>query len=232
MAKITNVLSPHDQAVIDAIIADALPDEPQAFFGKLHRAIKRVAHKAAKKVAPIAKKLAPFAGGVIGGAKGGPAGAVSGISPYVPMDVQASRLHAHLQAEDASDDDIFDAFAVLAVHDTRSLPIIAGLGARTILDGTVSSRAVRRRVVIDVGLAAEALIARRGPKAVRALPKIIRSTKRTAGSGPRSRQAQARSVRLMAMKVAQSPRITAQLLLPEPKLNADRTLATERQINV
>ncbi len=196
-------MSLYDQAVIDAITADALPDEPLAFFRKMVRGIKKVS----RKVAPVAKKLAPFAGRIVGGAIGGPTGASETLAPYAPLDVQAARLHAHLLAEGASDEVVIETFAALAVRDTRSLPIIAGIAARSLLDGRPSSRAVRRRAVKEVALAAMVLSARRGPKAVRALPKIVHSTKRTAGAKPDS----ARAVSMMAMKVSRSPRLTAKL---------------------
>src|SRR6266496_3614433 len=71
-----------------------------------------------------------------------------------------------------------------AGDDRRALPVVAGLAARAVVQnrGAMMSPAQRKQVVRTMTRAAKTLVASGGAPAIRALPKITRSVRRTAGA--------------------------------------------------
>lgn len=207
----------------DTAMAYALSAEDEdEFFKKLFRGIKKVAKKVrrvVRKAAPVVGRIARIAGPIL-----------SKIPhPYAQIGAKAARLLGRLRAEGASEEDALEAFAEMAVHDRRVLPIVAGIGARTILKsrGKRMSLAQRKRAVKDIKLAAKILVARRGPKAIRALPKIVRSVKRTAAVKSTPPTMRAKVVKNAAKKVAASANLTRKLAKPKAK-----AIAMVRKANV
>jgi hypothetical protein len=87
-----------------------------------------------------------------------------------------------LMADEASEDEALDAFAELAVRNRAAIPLVAGLAARRVL-GPAAARmpaAARVQAVRTVRRAATQLVNRGGPAAIRALPRIANSVRRTA----------------------------------------------------
>ena len=91
--------------------------------------------------------------------------------------------------------------------------------ARTLVKnkGAGMSFKARKKAVKDAKAAAKALVRRRGRKAVRALPKIVKSVKRTAATKGTPPSARTKIVRRTAVKVARSPGMTRRLSRPSPK---------------
>ena len=106
----------------------------------------------------------------------------------------------------------------MAAQDPRALPIVAGLTARTVLKNKAArmSPMARKQVVKQMQGAAKSLVARRGPGAVRAMPKIAKSVKRTAAAKGIPPIAATKVVRRTAAKVAKSPALTRKLTRPSP----------------
>src|SRR4029078_4505577 len=81
-----------------------------------------------------------------------------------------------------SEDEALDAFAELAVRNRAAIPVVAALATRRVL-GPVAVRmpaAARTQAVRTVRRAATQLVNRGGPTAIRALPRIANSVRRTA----------------------------------------------------
>jgi hypothetical protein len=132
---------------------------------------------------------------------------------------KGARLAQRLRMEGASEEEALEAFAELAAKDPRALPIVAGLTARTVLKskGARLSKPARKKVVKQMKGAARNLVRKRGPAAIRALPKIAKSVKRTAAVKGTPAVTAARVVRRTAAKVARSPRLARKLARPSPK---------------
>ncbi len=201
-----------EDAFDDAMAYSLAAEDEDEFFGKLFRGIKKVAKKVrrvVKKAAPIVGRVARIAGPIL-----------SKIPhPYAQLGAKAAKLLGRLRAEGASEEEAMEAFAELAVRDRRALPIVAAIGARTILKGRGKQMplAARKRAIKDVKTAAKILIAKRGPKAVRALPKIVRSVKRTAAIKSTPTTMRTKVVKNTAKKVAASPSLTRKLAKPKAK---------------
>jgi hypothetical protein len=138
---------------------------------------------------------------------------------------KGARLVQRLRAEGASEEEALEAFAEMAARDPRALPIVAGLTARTVLKrkGAALSPMTRKKVVKQMKSAAKTLVAKRGPGAIRALPKIAMSVKRTAAAKGASTATATKAVRRTAAKVARSPALTRKLA--KPSVMAKRRVA-------
>ena len=124
-----------------------------------------------------------------------------------------------LRAEGDSVEDALEAVAEIAARDRRALPIVAGLAARSVIKnrGATMSPAQRQQVAKTMTRAAKTLVASGGPKAIRALPKITRSVKRTAGARGTPAAVAAEGRRATAAKVAQNPALLRRLSAPSPR---------------
>jgi hypothetical protein len=118
-----------------------------------------------------------------------------------------------------AEDEALDAFAELAVMQPRALPLVSGIAARAIIGprGAAMPPAARRAAVRTVGRAARTLVRRGGPPAIRALPRIARTVRRTAVARRTPATARPQVVRRTAARVASSPRLRRRLSRPLPR---------------
>ena len=201
-----------EEDALDNAMAYALgAEDADEFLGRVFKGIK----KAAQGVGRFAKKAAPVVGRIARAAT-----PVLGMIPHPAAQAaaKAGKLLGRLRMEGASEEETLEAMAELAVHDRRALPVVAGLAARTVLKGTGARMTpmARKRAVKQVKAAAKTLVARRGPQAIRALPKIAKSVKRTAavkGTPPAMRP---KVLQNATKKVAASPALAKKLSRPMP----------------
>jgi hypothetical protein len=139
------------------------------FLGKLFSGAKNLIKKAAPMVGKIARGAAPILS-MIPHPAAQAAGKVAG-------------LLGKLRAENASVEDALEAVAEAAVRDPRALPVVAGLAARSVMRNRAAQMPAmqRQQAARTMVKAARTLVASGGPKAIRALPKITASVRRTAG---------------------------------------------------
>jgi hypothetical protein len=180
-------------------------EDEDEFFGKLLGGIKNIVQKAAPIVGKIARGAAPILSMIPH-----PAAQVAG---------RVAGVLGKLKAEGASIEDALEAVAEVAVRDPRALPVVAGLAARSVLKDRAAtmSPTQRKQAVKATTAAAKTLIARGGPKAIRALPKIVRSVKRTAASKGTPTPMRPRVLARTAAKVAQRPALLRNLSQPSPR---------------
>ena len=202
-----------DEEAMDSVMAFALDSEDSdEFFKKLFRRAK----KAVKKGIKVVRKVKRVVGKV-----GRIAAPILSVIPLPQAQIAArvARLAGRLRAEGASEDEVLEAVAEIATKDKRALPIIAGLTAQTILKGKGQSMSLRARkkVVKDMKKAAKILIHKRGPKAIRALPKIVKSVKRSTANKGTPSIVKTKIVKNTAIKVAKSPTLTRKLAKPSVK---------------
>ncbi len=191
-----------DDAMDDAMAYALDSEDADEFFKKLFRGIKKVA----KKVAPVIGKVARVAAPIL-----------SKIPhPYAQIGSKAARLLGRLRAEGASEEEALEVMAEVAVRDKRAIPLVAGLAAKTVLKskGKAMSHGARKKVVKDMKKAAKILVRRRGRKAIRALPKIAKSVKRTAAVKRQPGRVRGTVVKKTAAKVARSSTLTRKLAKP------------------
>jgi hypothetical protein len=218
-----------DEAIeeaLDDVMAYALgAEDADEFFGRLWRGIKKVASR----VKRVVKRAAPVVGRIARG--------VSRVASFIPHPYaqavgrvaglvgRGAQLAQRLRAEGATEEEAAEAFAELAARDPRALPLLAGVTARTIVKskGARMSKAARKQIVKQVKAGAKTLVAKRGPAAARALPKIAKSVKRAAVAKGASPATAAKVVRRTAAKVARSPSLTKKLA--KPSIKAKRTVA-------
>ena len=125
-----------------------------------------------------------------------------------------------LKAEGASVEDALEAVAEIAARDPRALPVVAGLAARSVIKNRGASMppAQRQQVAKTMTQAPRStLVASGGPKAIRALPKITQSVKRTAGARGTPPAVQPQVIARTAAKVAQNPDLLRRLSTPSPR---------------
>ncbi|MEM6423256.1 MAG: hypothetical protein AAF698_11740, partial [Pseudomonadota bacterium] len=194
-------------------------EDEDEFFGRIAKGLRSFARKAKRAV----KKYAPAVGRI--------AGTVSRVARYIPHPYaqavakgagvvsKAARLAQRLRAEGASEEEALDAFAELAARDRRALPIVAAIGARTIVKskGKRMSKAQRKAAIKNVKAGLKTLVNKQGKKAARAAPKIIRSVKRTAARKATPTTLRPKIVKKAAQKVARSRTMTKALAKPKAK---------------
>lgn len=199
-----------DEDALDSMLAYSLAsEEGDEFFGKLFSGLKKVASKvggAIRKAAPVVGKIARVAAPIL-----------SKIPlPQAQMAAQAAKLLGRLRMEGATEEEALEAFAEAAAHNPRMLPIVATIGARSMLKGTGKrmSLAARKKAVHDVKTAARTLMQGHGKTAVRALPKIVRSAKKMAARKGTPKPVSTAVVKAAARRVAASPVLTRKLARP------------------
>jgi hypothetical protein len=174
------------------------------FLGKLWSGVKNIVKKAAPVVGSIARSAAPI---------------LSAIPiPQAQLAGKVAGLLGNLRAEGASVEDAFEVVAEVAARDRRALPVVAGLAARSLVKnrGAMMPPAQRKQIAKTMTHAAKTLVANGGTPAIRALHKITRSVKRTAGARGTSAALQPRVVARTAAKVAQNPQLLRRLSAPSP----------------
>jgi len=145
-------------------------EDSDEFFRRIARGVRgvvRTVRRAAPTIGRIARAVAPVASLIPGYGT-----AIGGIANVV----------GQLMADEASEDEALDAFAELAVRNRAAIPVVAALATRRVL-GPVAVRmpaAARTQAVRTVRRAATQLVNRGGPTAIRALPRIANSVRRTA----------------------------------------------------
>ena len=188
-----------DEEVLESLVAQALgAEDTDEFFGKIFKAIKRAAPtigKIARAVGPVAS-LIPGVGTAVGG---------------------VANVIGELMADEASEDEALDAFAEVAVHNKAAHPVVAGLVARKVLGPKAAQmpHSMRKAAVHIINRAAKHLVATGGPTAIRALPRLARSVRRTAVARHTPPAARARVLANAAKRVVhRHPRLRRQLTKP------------------
>jgi hypothetical protein len=188
-------------------------EDTDEFFRRIGRAIRRAApgvirglRRAASTVGRVARVAAPIARLI--------------PHPYAQAAATGLGLLGRLRAEGASEEEALDAFAELAAYDEAAIPVVAGLAVRRLVGPTTAARLprpVRRQLVRTMGTAARTLATRRGPRAVRALPRIVSSVRRTAAARRTPPRTLPRVVRRTVARVTRSRPLTRQLSRPVPR---------------
>lgn len=202
---------------MDNVMAYALgAEDADEFFGRLFKGLKKIGKKVVRGIRKAAPVVGRIARGVSRVASVIPHPYAQAIGRVAGVVGKAARLAQRLRAEGATEEEALEAFAEMAVRDRRALPIVAGLTARTVLKskGARMSPAARKQAVKQMKGAARTLVKRRGSKAIRALPKIAKSVKRTAAIKGTPPIAATKVVRRTAAKVAKSPALTRKLARP------------------
>lgn len=205
---------------LDNVMAYALgAEDADEFFGRLFKGLKKIGKKVIRGVRKAAPVVGKIASGVSRVASMIPHPYAQAIGRVAGIVGKGARLAQRLRMEGASEEEALEAFAEMAAKDPRALPIVAGLTARTVLKskGARLSPAARKRVVKQMKGAAKNLVRKRGPAAVRALPKIAKSVRRTAVAKGTPSVTAAKVVRKTASKVAKSPTLTRKLARPSAK---------------
>jgi hypothetical protein len=200
-----------DEGDLEDAMAYALgAEDTDEFFRRAFGALRRVAGG----VARVARRVAPVVGRI--------ARIAAPIARMIPHPwAQAAGpmlgLLGRLRAEGATEEEALDAFAELAAVDESAIPIVAGLAARTVLRGRAARMpmAARRRIVHGMTTAARTL-QRRGPGAIRALPRIARSVRRTAAVRRTPVRAMPRVMQRTTARVARRASLVRRLSRPSP----------------
>jgi hypothetical protein len=179
-------------------------EDEDEFLGKLFAGAKKLISKGAPLLGKIARGAAPILSMI--------------PHPAAQIGSQVANVLGKLKAEGASTEDALEAVAEIAVRDPRALPVVAGLAARSVVKGKAPMMppAQRAQVARTMTRAASTLVRSGGPKAIRALPKITRSVKRTAAAKGTPVAARPQVVARTAGKVAQSPTLLRRLSAPSP----------------
>jgi hypothetical protein len=192
--------------LLTKVIGNALGAEDEdEFLGKLFSGIKNIA----KKVAPVIGKIGRAAAPIL-----------SAIPlPQTQLAAKLAGLAGKLRAEGGTVEDALEAVTEIAVRDMRALPVVAGLAARSVIKNRGASMppAQRQQVVNTMNRAAKTLVANGGQKAIRALPRITRSVKRTSAGSGTPPSSQPRIVARTAAKVARNPALLQRLSTPSPQ---------------
>jgi hypothetical protein len=194
---------------VNQTIASMLGAESEdEFFGKLVRGARNIL----KKVAPIA-------------------GVVGKIAQFIPHPAaqgvaMVANTLSKMRAEGASTEDALEAVAELAARETRAVPIVAGLAARSVLKNSAARLppTQRQQVTRAITRATTNLIQAAGPAAVRAVPRIVASVNRTAANNGTPPQARPKVLARTISRLAQNP--SAVQNLSAPSRRARRILAS------
>lgn len=197
-----------DEEAWDEAMAYALgAEDSDEFIRRIARGVRRVAgavRRAAPTIGRIARAVAPVASLIPGVGT-----AIGGVANVV----------GQLMADEASEEETMAAFAELAVRNRAAIPLAAGLAARRIM-GPAAARlpqATRVQAVRTVRRAANQLVARGGPTAIRALPRIANSVRRTAVARRTPPAVRPRVLAGTARRVAsRQPGLRRQLTRPLP----------------
>lgn len=197
----------------DSAIAYALEaEDTDEFFGRLIRGIRRIAPKvmsglrrAGSVVGRVARVAAPIARMI--------------PHPYAQAAATGLGLLSNLRAEGASEEEALEAFAELASYDEAAIPIVSGLAARSVLKrkGAHLPAGARKQVARTMTRAARTLVARRGPKAIRALPRIVASVKRSGAAKRAPVRALPKVVNRTVLRVVRSKPLVRKLSRPIPR---------------
>ncbi|MDJ1156819.1 hypothetical protein QNA08_00985 [Chelatococcus sp. SYSU_G07232] len=156
--------------------------------------------------------------------------------PAAQVGAQVANVLGKLRAEGGTVEDALEAVAEVAVRDRRALPVVAGLAARSVIKnrGAAMPPAQRQQAAKAMTKAARTLVSSGGPKAIRALPRITRSVKRTAAARGTPPAVQPKAVARTAAKVAQNPALLRRLSTASPRgqMIVQRTGGAGRTLSV
>jgi hypothetical protein len=121
--------------------------------------------------------------------------------------------------ESASEEEALEAMAEYAARNPSLLPVVSAIATRTLVRraGPTLPPAARRAAVRTVTQAARTLVNRQGPAAIRALPRVVRSVRRTATTRGTPPSVRPRVALNTARRVAASPRLARRLSRPLPR---------------
>ena len=167
-----------DEEAFETALASALAaEDTDEFFRRAGRALRRAARGAVR----VARRAAPIVGRI--------ARAATPILRVIPHPAAraaatAAQLLGRLRFEAASEDEALEAMAEYAARNPGALPVVAGIAARSLVRraGAALPPAARRAAVRTTVRAARTLVRRLGPAAIRALPRVVRSVRRTAAA--------------------------------------------------
>lgn len=179
-------------------------EEEDEFIGKLFSGAKSLLQKAAPWVGKIARGAAPILSMI--------------PHPAAQAAAQIANVAGKLRAEGGSVEDALEAVAEIAARDPRALPLVAGLAARTVLKNRGASMPAmhRQNAARAMTRAVASLVRSGGPQAIRALPKIAKSVRRTAASRGTPPAVRPQVVARTAAKVARNPSVLRRLSAPSP----------------
>ena len=142
------------------------------------------------------------------------------VAPMIPGVGTAiggvANVVGQLMADEASEEEALDAFAEYAVRSPEALPLVAGLAARAVL-GRQAARlpmAARRQAIRTIRRATSQLVQRRGPTAIRVLPRVARSVRRTATTRRTPPHLRSQVVAGAVRRLARRPHLRRQLTRP------------------
>jgi hypothetical protein len=194
-----------EESVAQTLASVLGAEDEDEFLGKLFSGAKNLIRKAAPIVGKIARGAAPILSMI--------------PHPAAQAAGQVANVLGKLRAEGASVEDALEAVAEVAVRDPRALPLVAGLAARSVMTNRAAHMppAQRQQVAKSMVKAARTLVASGGPKAIRALPKITNSVRRTAGARGTPAAMQPKVIARTAAKVAQNPGLLRRLSAPSSR---------------
>jgi hypothetical protein len=191
-----------DDEALEAGLAYALgAEDTDEFFRRIVRAVRRAAPivgRIARTVAPVLRVIPhPLAQGA----------------------ATAANVLGRLRMEGASEEEALEAMAEFAARNPRAVPVAAGIAARALVRraGPALPAPVRRQAVRTVTRAARTLVRSTGPAGIRALPRVVRSVRRTATVRRTPPTVRPRVALNTARRVAASPRLARRLTGPLPR---------------
>jgi hypothetical protein len=206
-----DTLDPYD--AIDNAVADALESEDaDQFLGnviKIARQVGKGVGKAARFVAPLAKAI-PL--------------------PQAQAIGQIADVAGQLLADGADEFEAFDDLIDLAEDEDNidaAAPIAAGLAVRKLMPAVSRlPRPQRRQIVKAVSRAIRTVAHHHGPRAARAVPKLVKHVQRAVRQHRIPGRALPRAVHRTAVRLARKPRALRRLAGPVAAMARGRRLAT------
>lgn len=201
-----------EDALEEALAFALGAEDTDEFFRRMRRVLRRAARGAVN----VARRAAPVIGRI--------ARAAAPILRVIPHPLAqgaatAANLLGRLRMEGASEDDALEAMAEIAARNPRLNPVVAGLAARALVRraGPSLSPTVRRQAVRNAATAARILVQGQGQTAIRALPRVVRSVRRTAATRRTPAAVRARLALNTARRVTASPALARRLARPLPR---------------
>lgn len=194
-----------DEALAFALAAE----DSDEFFRRLARVARRVVRTAAT----VARRAAPIVGRVARAAA-----PILRVIPHPAAQIagRVAGVLGQLRMEGASEEDALEAMSELAARNRAVAPIAAAVAARALMRQAAATApaAARVRAVRQVRQAAQTLVNTRGPAAIRALPRVVRSVRRTAAVRRTPAQQRPQVALNTARRVAANPAMLRRLAQP------------------
>ena len=193
------------------IVADALDaEDTDEFFKKLWRKAKRfgrkaigVARKVGRGIGKVSRIAAPWLKRI--------------PLPWTQALGRIAGITGRLMADGADEFEAINVFADYADYDDldAAIPVIAGLTIRKTVPGIkYKPKSVRKKLVKAVSKATKKVVSRQGPKAAKAMPKVVQTAKKVS---KQTGQPLTKAIAKTATKVSKSPTTTRKMALPVVK---------------